>query len=100
MKADRVWLIVHSDPADEAGRLFSKRITKRLEESRIEFKLEYADRTDLFDTLRALREIIFKESNNVILINVSVGSKIQAIASMIACDIQRQSRHYPLLCST
>jgi len=87
MKADRVWLIIHSDPNDDAGRPFSKLITERLEESRIEFKLEYADRTDLFDTLRALRKIIFKESNNVILINVSVGSKIQAIASMIACMI-------------
>jgi hypothetical protein len=35
--------------------------------------------------LRALRTIILKEKGNSILVNVSVGSKIQAIASMMAC---------------
>jgi len=39
----------------------------------------------LFDTLRALRIIILKEKANAIFVNVSVGSKIQAIASMMAC---------------
>jgi hypothetical protein len=85
MKADRVWLIIHSDPAEDAGQPFSKLLTERLEKRQIEYKLEYADRTDLFDTLKALRTIIFKEKNNAILVNVSVGSKIQAIASMMAC---------------
>ena len=44
-----------------------------------------ADRTDLFDILRALRSIILKKREILILVNVSVGSKIQAIASMMAC---------------
>jgi len=39
----------------------------------------------ILDTLRALRIIIIKEKGNSILVNVSVGSKIQAIASMMAC---------------
>ena len=41
-----------------------------------------------FDILKALRIIILKEKGNSILVNVSivsVGSKIQAIASMMAC---------------
>ena len=85
MRADRVWLIIHSDSIDDAGQPFSKLISERLEKDQIEFKIEYADRTDLFDTLRVLRRIILKEKNNAILVNVSVGSKIQAIASMMAC---------------
>lgn len=85
MRADRVWLIIHSDSIDDAGQPFSKLISERLEKDQIEFKMEYADRTDLFDTLRVLRRIILKEKNNAILVNVSVGSKIQAIASMMAC---------------
>ena len=85
MRADRVWLIIHSDSIDDAGQPFSKLISERLEKDQIEFKMEYADRTDLFDTLRVLRSIILKEKNNAILVNVSVGSKIQAIASMMAC---------------
>jgi hypothetical protein len=35
--------------------------------------------------LRALRTIIMCEKGNHIMVNVSVGSKIQAIASMMAC---------------
>ena len=35
--------------------------------------------------MRVLRTIILKEKDNSILVNVSVGSKIQAIASMMAC---------------
>ena len=85
MKADRIWLIIHSDPTDDAGQPFSKLITEQLEAINIEYYIEYADRTDLFDTLRALRKIILREKNNAILVNVSVGSKIQAIASMMAC---------------
>src|ERR1043165_3961407 len=85
MRANRVWLIIHSDSIDDAGQPFSKLISERLEKDQIEFKMEYADRTDLFDTLRVLRSIVLKEKNNAILVNVSVGSKIQAIASMMAC---------------
>lgn len=85
MKADRIWLIIHSDPTDDAGQPFGKLITEQLEAVNIEYYIEYADRTDLFDTLRALRNIILREKNNAILVNVSVGSKIQAIASMMAC---------------
>ena len=54
MRADRVWLIIHSDSIDDAGQPFSKLISERLEKDQIEFKLEYTDRTDLFDTLRVL----------------------------------------------
>src|SRR5215469_15257547 len=79
MKADRVWLIVHNEPKDNAGQPFSKLITESLKERQIELRLQSADRTDLFDTLRALRKIIFEEANNAILINVSSGSKIQKL---------------------
>jgi uncharacterized protein DUF6293 len=85
MKADRVWLITHNKPYDDKGARFVKQIQTRLNEARIQCLQEQADRIDLFDILRALRIIILKEKGNSILVNVSVGSKIQAIASMMAC---------------
>jgi len=85
MKADKVWLILHNDPNDNIGKSFGDSISKQLSASGIEYAFENADRTQLFDTLRALRTIIFKEKKNAIFINVSVGSKIQAIASMMSC---------------
>jgi len=85
MKADRVWLITHNNPSVDKGHQFVASIRDKLKQARIECLQTEADRTELFDTLRTLRIIILKEKGNSILVNVSVGSKIQAIASMMAC---------------
>jgi hypothetical protein len=85
-KADRVWLITDKPSHEEdKGSPYVEAIEKKLNASNIDCQQASADRTDLFDTLRALRTIIFREKGNHILVNVSVGSKIQAIASMMAC---------------
>ena len=47
-------LILHNEPNKDAGQPFSKQITESLKERRIELRLQSADRTDLFDTLRVL----------------------------------------------
>lgn len=85
MKADRVWLITQDRSSGDKGAKFIKLIQTRLNEARIQCLQEEADRIELFDILRALRIIILKEKGNSILVNVSVGSKIQAIACMMAC---------------
>jgi hypothetical protein len=85
MKADRVWLITHDKRKVDEGDKFVKSIQAKLKAARIDCLQEEADRIDLFDVLRVLRMIILREKHNSILVNVSVGSKIQAIASMMAC---------------
>ena len=89
LKADRVWLITHNKPHEDKAYTFIKQIKNKLKEHKIECLEESADRKDLFDTLRALRFIIIKEKGNNIMINVSTGSKIQSIASMMACMMFR-----------
>jgi hypothetical protein len=85
-KADRVWIITDKPSHQEStGSPYAESIVKKLRASNIECRQASADRIDLFDILRALRTIIFHEKGNHILVNVSVGSKIQAIASMMAC---------------
>jgi hypothetical protein len=85
MKADRVWLVAHNEPHVDKGDKFVKVIQSKLNDARIECLQAQANRIDLFDILRALRTIFVQEKGNSILVNVSVGSKIQAIASMMAC---------------
>jgi hypothetical protein len=85
MKADRVWLIAHNNPSEDKGHQFVESVQNKLKQARIDCLQTEADRTELFQTLRALRIIILKEKGNSILVNVSVGSKIQAIASMMTC---------------
>ena len=85
-KADRVWLITDKfSHQEDKGSPYAESIAKKLKASNIDCQQASADRIDLFDILRALRTIIFHEKGNHILVNVSVGSKIQAIASMMAC---------------
>jgi hypothetical protein len=84
-KADRVWLITDKRSHEDKGSPYTESIEKKLKASHIDCRQASADRIDLFDILRALRAIILREKGNYILVNVSVGSKIQAIASMMAC---------------
>jgi hypothetical protein len=85
LKADRLWLITHSKSYDDKGSIFITKIKQKLKEHKIECLEEAADRKDLFDTLRAIRTIIFNEKGNIIMVNTSTGSKIQSIAAMMAC---------------
>jgi hypothetical protein len=84
-KADKVWLVTHDKPDEDNGYTFADIIEKKLKTAHIECTRSLANRIDLFDILRALRSIILQEKGNYILVNVSSGSKIQAIASMMAC---------------
>ena len=84
-KADRVWLLTHNGPDKDKGDVFVSLIKKKFSDAGVDCQQAPADRTDLFDILRALRSIILEEKGNSILVNVSVGSKIQAIAAMMAC---------------
>jgi hypothetical protein len=85
MRADRVWLLNHNKPEEDKGNPFIPQVEKKLKDSNIECKKTQANRTDLFDNLRAFHWIVLEEKSNSIFVNVSVGSKIQAIASMMAC---------------
>lgn len=81
MKADRVWLLVHSK--DNKAHVYQQTVEGVLMNANIECKTAYCDITDLYDVLRAMREIINKEDGNEVFINVSSGSKIEAIAGMM-----------------
>jgi hypothetical protein len=85
MKADRVWLIIHDKSYEDKGIHFLRVVKERLSKYHIEWREEKADRNDLFDIIRAFRSILVKETGNNIMVNVSAGSKIQAIALTMGC---------------
>ena len=82
-KADRVWLLVPQN--DNAAAPFLEGVRTRLSEERIKVRTMAHDREDLFDIIRATREIIQEEEENGVQVNLSSGSKIQAIGCMMAC---------------
>lgn len=85
MKADRVWLLMHTEPSKDRAQSFMEKIKAQLKKEKIEVQIAHSNRFDLFKLLRALKEIVQKEEGNDIFVNCSSGSKIQAIACMMAC---------------
>ena len=87
MRADRVWLIGHDNRALDKARPFLEKIRKTLEKNNIEVKEETANRYRLFDIVRVIKEIILKEKQHDIYLNVASGSKIHAVGLMMGTMI-------------
>ena len=84
-KADKIWLLVHENKSQDKAGPFISKITKKLEKLGITVLQESHNRQDLFQIIRAVKNIIEKESDNDIYVNLASGSKIQAIGTMMAC---------------
>ena len=84
-KADKVWLLIHENKSEDKAIPFISKITNQLEKFGIEVIQESHDRRDLFQIIRAVKNIIEKENGNEIYVNLASGSKIQAIGTMMAC---------------
>ena len=95
MRADKVWLIGHSNLSEDKARPFLDKIRKALEKNNIEVQETTANRYRLFDIVRVVKEIILEEKQHDIYLNVASGSKIHAVGLMMATMIfdDRESLH-------
>jgi len=83
MKCDKIWLLVDQNSQDKAAP-FLKKIKKKLENAHIKVSIQKHDRKKLFSIIKTIKQIIAKESKNDVYVNLATGSKLQAIASMMA----------------
>lgn len=81
LKADKVWLLV--DEEDQEDNHYLKNIEQWLEKERIEYEKEKCSIRDLYNVMKVMREIIEKEKKNNVSVNVSSGSKVEAMAGML-----------------
>lgn len=95
LRADRVWLITEKNPSKETAGKFIHKVKLLLRKNKIEVEEIGVDRDDLFDNLKIIREVFVKESGNEIHVNVSAGSKIQAIAGMMGCMMFKEYSPIP-----
>lgn len=95
LRAERVWLIIEQNKSLEKASKFIKQVVTLLKKEKIETKTKGVTRDNLFDNLRAIKDIFVEEEKNEIHVNVSSGSKIQAIASMMACMMFREYEPKP-----
>lgn len=85
MKADIVWILIHNKPEDDKAKPYLVEIKKALKQKKIPVKTKATERLSLFSTIRAVKEIIQENDKHAYYVNVSSGSKIQAIACTMAC---------------
>lgn len=85
MKADKIWILVHDNPKKTKAKSYLDDIKTRLRRERIEFDVKKLDRLNLFSVIKGLRSIVNENENNTYYVNVSSGSKIQAVACTMAC---------------
>ena len=88
-------MIAEQNSSKEKAYEFTTRVESHLGQSSIEVKQKGVSRDDLFDNLKGIKEILATEEGNELHVNVSAGSKIQAIAGMMACMIFKEYRPIP-----
>jgi len=93
MRADKVWLLVHDKPNEDKATPFIEKIQKQLKKEKIKVVKEYHNRLDLFQIIKSVKKIIEDEKENNIYVNLASGSKIQAIAGMMACMMFNQRKN-------
>lgn len=93
LKADKVWLLIHENPSEDKARTFVEKIKKQLEKGNIDVVIEHHNRLDLFKIIKSVKGIIEKEKGNSVYVNLSSGSKIQAIACMMACMMFNEQKN-------
>jgi len=94
LNADKVWLISEKDEKTDEAQPYIDEIRKKLKTKRILNKTKKCSIRNLFDVLHIYKEIIDEEQKegHEIFFNVSTGSKIEAIAGMMACMMFRTDK--------
>jgi hypothetical protein len=94
MQADKVYLVSFSED-DDASKFFVQ-INKELAQKYRHIKVEevFIDIWDLYACIEKFREIILTEKGNHVYMNVSTGTKITAMAGMLACMLWGATPYY------
>jgi hypothetical protein len=94
MQADKVYLVSFME--DDEARKFFVQIKKELADKYEHIKVEevFIDIWDLFACIEKFREIILSERGNHVYVNVSTGTKITAMAGMLACMLWAATPYY------
>ena len=89
-KADKLWILSHDNRSEDLSAPYLEKIKKECKKLGVDVKVGYSNRLSLFKTIKLIKDIISQEKGNYIYVNVASGSKIQAIACMMACMVLKE----------
>lgn len=89
-------VLIRQEPTKDYPAEFQDEIEDKLaEDASINLKVVYCDLFDLFSSMEKIAEQIYEHSQDEVWVNLATGSKITAIAGMIACMILDANPFYP-----
>ena len=92
-QADKLWLMAHDNRSSDLSAPYLEKIKKECKKLGVEVEVAHSDRLNLFQTIKSIKDVINQEENNYIYVNVASGSKIQAIACMMACMVLKECKN-------
>lgn len=92
-KPDQVILITHIENDVKAENCLEE-IIERFDEQGVEYDLRQCNIFDLYDSLGAVAEAIYEYQDDDVYVNTATGSKITAIAGMIASMVTGATAYY------
>jgi hypothetical protein len=93
--ADLVILLVHdADEKDGLAVECQEEVTAELEKADIECQIRQCDIFDLKLALAEFQNLIYQHQTDSVFVNISTGSKITAIAAMLACMMAGGTPYY------
>ncbi len=95
-RADKIFFIKHKKGAIRGHPKFFNSITREIKEIGIKYDEIETDIWDLFECVEIFRKIIQNEvkKENHVYINVSTGTKVTAMAGILACMMWDQTPYY------
>lgn len=95
LKADNVLIVKHDDENEHGrGKHHLEVVLDALDKKDIENEVIQCDIFDMYQSLGIISEIISQHENDEVFVNVSTGSKVTAIAGMIACMVTGKATPY------
>lgn len=95
LKADFVIIVKHDVENDEErGAYHLEKVKNELAEREIQHTVERCDIFDMYESLGTISELITVNEKDEVYVNVSTGSKVTAIAGMIACMVTEEAKPY------
>ena len=88
MKADKVYLLRHDNYDEDKSGPYLEKIAKKLDNKNISTEIVNVNRYRLFGIIRVVKEIIIKERDSDIYLNIASGSKIHAVGCMMAAMLK------------
>jgi hypothetical protein len=88
LKAERVIILANAEELDKAGK-FREKVIKRLDTARVKCEVQRAPIFQLEETMNTFVRLLRKNREHRLFVNISAGSKVQALAGLLAAMVVR-----------